>query len=210
VDPQTGETKTWLGTGKRGTELKDGAVELSEPAGLTVIKNELIIADTNNHRLLATNLETKATRDLVIEGLVPPTPKQTVVEDKTPVTTLPAQTVKTGAQVTLHATFELPMEFKLNKLAPVVVQWKSLGGDAVVHADVLASRQKVTAEGLEASLPVTLSGAGTGEYEVTISYSFCRDGTGGVCRFGKVKYKLPLTVADTGTAETIELTIKSE
>ena len=210
VDPKTGDAKTWLGTGKRGTELKGAAVELSEPAGLTVIKNELIIADTNNHRLLATNLETKATRELVIEGLTPPTPKQSVVEDKTPVTDLPAQTVKAGEKVTLHVAFELPMDFKLNKLAPVVVQWKSLGGDAVVHADVLASRQKITAEGLEASIPVSLSGAGAGEYEVTISYSFCRDGTGGVCRFGKVKYKLPLNVAADGTAETIELKIKAE
>ena len=52
--------------------------------------------------------------------------------------------------------------------------------------------------------------AGTGEYLVTISYSFCRDGTGGVCRFGKAKYKLPLTATAEGTSEVVELSIKEE
>ena len=210
INLKTRQTTTWLGNGQRGTEVRGDAVQLSEPSGLTIMGDELVIADTNNQRLLATNLKTKATRELVIKGLTPPTPKKSTVEDTTPVTELPAQTVKAGELVTLHVAFELPAEFKLNQLAPLVVQWKSLGGDAVVHADMLATRQKITAEGLEASLPAALAGAGTGEYEVTISYSFCRDGTGGVCRFGKVKYKLPLTVSAEGTSETIELSIKEE
>jgi len=210
IDLKTRETTTWLGTGIRGAEVKGNSVQLAEPAGLTVMRDELVIADTNNHRLLATNLETRATRELVIEGLSPPTPQQSTVEDKTPVTELPAQTVKAGEKFTLHVTFELPAEFKLNMLAPVVVQWKSLDGDAVVHADVLAARQKVTAEGLEANIPIALAGVGSGNYEVTISYSFCRDGTGGVCRFGKVKYKLPLNVSQNETAETLKLLIKEE
>ena len=160
--------------------------------------------------MLATNLKTMVTRELVIDGLTPPKPKRATIEDKTPVTNLPAQTVKAGEKVTLHVTFELPEEFKLNKLAPVAVQWQAVSGDAVVHPDVLASRQKVTAEGTSASAPVALAGAGTGEYLLTISYSYCRAGTGGVCRFGKAKYKLPLTVSADGTSETIELSIKAE
>ncbi len=210
VDPKSGKCATWLGTGQRGTEIKDSAVQLSEPAGLTVMGEELIIADTNNHRLLAVNLKTKATRELVIAGLAPPTPRKSTVEDKTPVTELPAQTVKAGKTANVHISFELPEEFKLNKLAPVTVQWQAVSGDAVVDAGVLSTRQKLTADGLEASGPVSLAADGSGVYQLTVSYSYCRDGTGGVCRFGKVKYQLPLTVSGEGTSEAIELKIKAE
>ena len=210
VDAKTGASTTWLGTGQRGAKLKDGAVQLSEPAGLTVIGNELVIADTNNHRLLAVNLKTKATRQLVISGLTPPAPRKSTIEDKTPVTQLPAQTVKSGKTTKVHVTFELPPEFKLNKLAPVTVQWQAVSGDAVVDAGVLSTRQKLTAEGLEASGLASLAANGSGVYQLTVSYSFCRDGTGGVCRFGKVKYQLPLTVAGDGGSEAIELQIKAE
>jgi len=46
VNAKSGETHTWLGTGKRGQDLTAGSVQLSEPAGLTMIGKELIIADT--------------------------------------------------------------------------------------------------------------------------------------------------------------------
>ena len=210
VDLKTRKATTWLGTGQRGADVKGNTVSLSEPAGLTILGDELVIADTNNHRLLATNMKTMKTRELVIEGLTAPAPKKSAVEDKTPVTDLPAQTVKAGEKTTLQVTFELPEEFKLNKLAPVTVQWQAVSGDAVIHADALNARQKVTAEGTSASIPVPLAGAGTGEYLVTISYSYCRAGTGGVCRFGKAKYKLPLTASADGTAEAIDLLIQAE
>ena len=210
VDAKTGASTTWLGTGKRGTHIDNETVQLSEPAGLTVIGEELIIADTNNHRLLAVNLKTKATRELVIAGLTPPALRKSTVEDKTPITELPTQTVKSGKTTNVHVTFELPEEFKLNKLAPVTVQWQAISGDAVVEAGVLATRQKLTTDGLEASSQASLSANGSGVYLLTVSYSYCRDGTGGVCRFGKVKYKLPLTVSAEGTSEAIELKIKAE
>ncbi len=209
VDPKTGKTATWLGTGQRGTEIKD-VVQLSEPAGLTVMGEELVIADTNNHRLLAVNLKTKATRELVVAGLAPPTPRKSTLEDKTPVTEIAAQTVKSGKTTNVHVTFELPEEFKLNKLAPVTVQWQAVSGDAVVDAGVLSVRQKLTADSLEASGLASLAANGSGIYLLTVSYSYCRDGTGGVCRFGKVKYQLPLTVSGEGTSESIELKIKAE
>ncbi len=45
---------------------------------------ELIIADTNNHRLVAANLKTNAVREVVIAGLKAPTPPKAVIEDTTP------------------------------------------------------------------------------------------------------------------------------
>ncbi len=44
VDPATGATRSLVGG-------RDGKV-LSEPAGLTVVGSDLVVADTNHHRLL--------------------------------------------------------------------------------------------------------------------------------------------------------------
>jgi len=70
VDPLTGETATWLGTGESGDGLDP--VQLSEPAGLAVAGNHLFIADTNNHRILVADLDTKAVSEFVVDGLAPP------------------------------------------------------------------------------------------------------------------------------------------
>ncbi len=70
VDPSTGETTTWLGTGESGDSLDP--VQLSEPAGLSIAGGRLFIADTNNHRVLAVDLATKAAQVFPIEGLTPP------------------------------------------------------------------------------------------------------------------------------------------
>jgi DNA-binding beta-propeller fold protein YncE len=58
IDPKTGATKTWLGTGKNdpGTPQMIG---LYEPGGLSAIGDTLYIADTNHHRILAVDIKTK-------------------------------------------------------------------------------------------------------------------------------------------------------
>ena len=74
VDPSTGETTTWLGTGESGSGLDP--LQLSEPAGLSVAGDRLFIADTNNHRILAVDLATKAVEELTISGLTSPQAKE--------------------------------------------------------------------------------------------------------------------------------------
>jgi thiol-disulfide isomerase/thioredoxin len=70
IDPETGESRTWLGTGERGTSLDPP--QFSEPAGLSVTSSTLFIADTNNHRILSADLKTGQVKELTIEGLTPP------------------------------------------------------------------------------------------------------------------------------------------
>lgn len=63
-------TQTFLGTGKSGSSLDP--LELSEPSGLAVVGNRLLIADTNNHRIVSYDLKTKKASEFIIEGLQPP------------------------------------------------------------------------------------------------------------------------------------------
>ncbi|NLX23263.1 MAG: redoxin domain-containing protein [Phycisphaerae bacterium] len=58
-----GQTTTWLGTGKPDVGTPDD-IGLFEPGGISVAGNTLYIADTNHHRVLAADLQTRAVRVL--------------------------------------------------------------------------------------------------------------------------------------------------
>src|SRR5690606_19408221 len=120
--------QTWLGTGERGNSLDP--VELNEPAGVSVANGQLYIADTNNHRVLVSDLKTKATRELIIEGLTPPAPESEDEEDTFAgeTVTAPASTVAASGPATVKIAFEFPPEHELNELAPVIYSWTNEAG----------------------------------------------------------------------------------
>ena len=64
-----GTTSTWLGTGDNGDSLSP--VQFDEPSGLSVAGNFLFVADTNNHRIVRVDLESKAAIEFVVDGLEP-------------------------------------------------------------------------------------------------------------------------------------------
>jgi hypothetical protein len=79
IDPASRECTTWLGkTTPRSGEVPPrgwvddppaAAVELDEPAGLSVGGGQLYIADTNHHRIVVADLATRAARPLEITGI---------------------------------------------------------------------------------------------------------------------------------------------
>lgn len=200
VDVKERAAHTWIGTGSPGTSLDP--VELNEPAGMTVSGNQLIVADTNNHRLLAVDLVTKETREFVIEGLAAPTPTTEAAEDETaslPITEVPAQQLASTSSARVKMEFRLPEGFKLNQLAPVVYRVESPASSAnFVAAEVLGKRKRAESDEVSASFEIPLTGAGQGPIDIIVSYQFCRDGTGGVCRFATQKWRVPL---ETGVAD---------
>jgi thiol-disulfide isomerase/thioredoxin len=207
VDPKTGACRTWLGTGKPGTALKPA--QLSEPSGLAVAGGKLIIADTNNHRLLATDLETRQTVELPIKGLPPPqpAPKSAPPAETTPAVEVAKQTVRPGSTLGFTIAFELPEGFKLNKLAPVTYTLAAADGPPLVAAGKLNVRAEANVTESEAAFDVPLvAKSGGGTIDVTLSYSFCRDGTGGVCRFAKQRWRVPVEIAANAADAGLKLT----
>ena len=69
VELPGGTTTTWLGTGENGDALDP--VQFDEPSGLSIAGGTLYVADTNNHRIVAVDLKTKAAREFAIAGLSP-------------------------------------------------------------------------------------------------------------------------------------------
>lgn len=70
VNTATGAVTTWLGDGQAGDAMSMS--RLNEPAGLSVAGKTLYIADTNNHRICAVNLDSREFRILKPQGLQPP------------------------------------------------------------------------------------------------------------------------------------------
>jgi thiol-disulfide isomerase/thioredoxin len=207
VDLKSRQSTTWLGAGQRGTSLSP--VQLNEPAGLAIARGQLYIADTNNHRLLVTDLASKATRELTIAGLTPPNPPQKTTDDSADLTAtnVGATAVRSGAAAEVVLSFKLPEGFKLNPLANVLWKLDAVGEQSVVASEQLGIRQEATGEGTTARFELPIAAAGKGTFDLTVTYQYCRDGAGGVCKLGRAKFRVPLTAAADAAAAPLNLTV---
>ena len=207
VDPETRTCEAWLGTGESGASLEP--TQLFEPSGLAAAGDTLFIADTNNHRILAADIETAAAREFTVEGLEPPAPvKPSPRESSEPdAVEVAARQVKPGEALRFHISFELPEGFKLNKLGPVGYTLRAGGDQQLVAVDHLDARNEAEKGEMEATIDVPLAAAeGKGTFELLLTYTYCREGTGGVCRFAQQKWSIPVEVTPDAAAEEVKLT----
>lgn len=202
VDPLKQNAVSWLGTGQRGNALDP--VQLNEPAGLAIANDTLFIADTNNHRILTTNLNTKETKELVIAGLTPPAPPANSEEETFTgkANSADAVTVAAGKPVTVKVSFDLPIEHELNEQAPLIYQLQTDAGTKLLDPEALGKRRRAEKSGKEAviTLPVTAT-TGSGTVTLTLSYQYCKHGKGGLCKFDSQQWTIPLTITADGTSE---------
>ncbi|MEW4487644.1 thioredoxin-like domain-containing protein [Thalassoglobus sp. JC818] len=199
--------ESWLGNGERGNSLDP--LQLNEPAGVAATSEALYVADTNNHRILKVNWQTGSAKALKIEGLNPPQPPQTqqVVELVAgPGEEQPAVTVKPGAPLNVTVQFDLPIGYKLNKLAPVIYQVGAKSTPSVIDSSAIGKRQQASADEISATVSVPMTGQeGQGTLELSVSYQYCRDGIGGVCKAGEKKWTIPVNVSADGTTTSVEV-----
>ncbi len=208
VDPEKRTAVTWLGTGNAGNSLNP--VEMKEPAGLSIADGFVFIADTNNHRILKTNLQTKETTELVIKGLTPPTPPKQDPNELLADTTseAPVLNVKAGEPVTVTIQFEFTDGYHLNELAAPLYKLTTSGDSKLIAEDSLNKKARAKADQKSATIPITLTGEkGSTELTVTVNYQYCKDGTGGLCKVGSHQWKIPLTVGQDGK-NSLTLTLK--
>jgi hypothetical protein len=102
----------------------------------------------------------------------------------------------------------IPKGYKLNLLAPLSRRLAAAGAQSLVAADQLGERVQIElpAEGTTIKFSVPLAAkAGKGELTVTLSYGFCREGAGGLCKLGTVTWQVPIEVAADARASVIHL-----
>ncbi|MDB5341001.1 MAG: ykuV [Planctomycetaceae bacterium] len=207
VDIGERSVRTLLGARQPGVM----ETEFSEPAGLSIAGNKLYIADTNNHRIRVYDLGTQKLSTLELTGLTPPKP---TTSDDTEPSDLKAievadQTVKSGDQLRFQVTLAIPEDFKLNELAPVTYRLMAEGAQSVIDAKHLNQRDEATVSGHVATIAVpAASKTGKGNFQLQVTYSYCRDGKGGVCKFKTTAWKIPLIVAENAEQEEISLQVE--
>lgn len=209
VNLEKRESTTWIGDGTAGTKL-EGSLRLHEPAGLALAGDTMYVADTNNHRIVTIDVKSKQATEFKVEGLTPPVKKTpaaavSTVDDKD-LLKAPAQKIAPGEAVTLTVKLRVPEGYKLNELFPLGARLTSADEQTVIPADSAGKRFRgKLAEG-SAVFEIPLSPAGgSATFQLAVSYGYCRDGVGGLCKVHTARWKLPVEVAADG-ARQIELT----
>ncbi len=209
IDPAKRSSKTLLPKGP--VAKQDDSKELFEPAGLSIVDDKMFIADTNNHRIRVYDFTTKELTTLEIAGLEapPPAPMDDPLPPLDKAITVAAQTIAAGPQLQFDVDLAIPEGFKLNPLAPVVFRLQAEGQQTLVSAEHLGIREEVQPTNHQVTIPIPLSGmSGTGKFQLTVSYSYCKEGqTGGVCKLKRAAWVVPVTIAATG-GKAIELHVE--
>ena len=212
VDLKTKRVSTWIGINKPGTGLDP--VQFAEPAGIAFSDKNMFVADTNNHRIVVIDIATKKAHELVIAGLTPPEPSSTEHaatsnEAVTPMDVELQQLMATNG-IDFRIEFELPDGYKLNPLLPVAYRLKVDGEQSVIASDQLNVKQEATTEGTGSRFTVpTLKKTGEATLLLSVTYGYCREGNGGVCKVATSTWKIPTLLTDKGKANSVNLKAKA-
>jgi DNA-binding beta-propeller fold protein YncE len=210
VDIAKKTAKTYVGTGKAG--ISEDPVELSEPAGLSFAGDKLYIADTNNHQIRVIDLKSQKASTLELKGLMPPTvlasqessagPKSNVVI---------VQTVASSSHLQFDVKLQIPEGFKLNPDPEGVprYQLKAEGEQNLVAKEHLDQREELKVEDGKVAIKIPLAAkTGTGQFKLTLTYTYCREGKGGVCKLKSTSWLIPIEVVESADQKTIVLNIE--
>jgi DNA-binding beta-propeller fold protein YncE len=207
IDVATREVTTWSGTGTAGAGL--APLQLHEPAGMTISGDTLYVADTNNHRIVTIDLKTKKASVFEVAGLSKPAepvdrPDNTPADSKTLLQVAP-QKIAASDALNLSVELQIPDGYKLNTLAPLRAKLLANGKQPLITEEHLGRTVKGTAEGNTANFAVPLAAAtGSALLELSVTYSYCRDGIGGLCKLHTARWSLPIEVSADG-AKTVQL-----
>lgn len=193
IDPATGSSSTFLGTGEDG--WRDGDTPLfDEPGGLSLGNGQLYIADTNNHVIRIANLVDGHVSTLVLadpDGLLTRPAVGEAFAGKT--VTLTAQAVAAG-EGALSLQINLPAGYKFNDVAPFLAEFSASGG-AVIAVENAAVQQ--VAPSFPLQIPLNF-GSGTGEIQADLVIYYCEAVAESLCLIEQVRLLLPFEVAEGG------------
>jgi thiol-disulfide isomerase/thioredoxin len=204
LDPATREVRTFLGGGAGWGDGDDPRFD--EPGGLSIAGDLLFVADTNNHVVRRTDLNSGETTTLVLvddRGLLT---RVSAGEFAGSEASLPLQAVGAGPG-TLLLDVTVPAGYKLNELAPFAMEWQSEGDAIVVPED--AAEQAIVAPEFPLAIPVTFHKGETTLRGELVIY-FCAEEAQALCLIEQVRLTVPVAVAGTpGTTLTVQYEVPS-
>ena len=204
LNPLDRTCRTFAGNGKAGyVDGKDA--RFYEPGGLSIARNKLYVADTNNHAIRVLDMKTKEVSTLQIKGLKTEVSKdmsQSAIPSFARSVELPLKTLKADSEIQLTLNIQLPKGYHVNPNAPLIYRI-----DAGSGIQVEQPNREVRLEKPE--LPVKISGKTTPEIQstdvkVSVSFYYCREDNQGACYIDAVVWHQPVKIdKDTGDTTVI-------
>jgi sugar lactone lactonase YvrE len=196
IDPDTGETTTYLGEGRGWA---DGpSPRFYEPGGLAISGPTLFVADTNNHVVRTVDLETDSVATLVLHGMERFAPPPNAADYPGTVVELSPLALASGDGI-IRLAIELPDGYKVNEDAPSSVSL-SATGVSVTFAN--GAEQSLTGATLPIDLAITFE-AGSGVITADVTLLYCRNDSAGLCIIEQVRFRQPVTVGASGDSEIV-------
>ena len=189
VEPGSRTVTTRLGDGRPGADDGHGGPRFFEPGGLAVAGDELLVADTNNHRVVWADLASGAWREVVIDGLEPPirADLEPAAGEEAP----PARLRREGG-VTLAVDGGLPADAHPNPEAPLTLRVRA-------HGRTLFQATRTVAEfPVEFALPP--AAVEPGAWQVDLSFACCTEGDQAMCVPVQRAWRVVVVVAEGGDA----------
>jgi thiol-disulfide isomerase/thioredoxin len=160
------------------TLAQDG---LSEPSGAAILDGadeELVVADTNNHRLVRVGSDGKV-QPFEVRGLQPPAP----VFERSPIAA-EIGPVELAGEVELTATLPVPEGQKLDSSLGSPVQLSVTSDELLLEGDLL-----FTSDELPARAQLAL-GTAEGRLDVLLRVGTCEEGPGSVCNLAERRWRV--------------------
>ena len=204
LNPLDRTCRTFAGNGKAGyVDGKDA--RFYEPGGLSIARNKLYVADTNNHAIRVLDMKTKEVSTLQIKGLKTEVSKdmsQSAIPSFARSVELPLKTLKADSEIQLTLNIQLPKGYHVNPNAPLIYRIDTGSGIQVEQAN-----REVRLEKPE--LPIKISGKTTPEVQstdlkISVSFYYCREDNQGACYMDAVVWHQPVKIdKDTGDTTVI-------
>jgi thiol-disulfide isomerase/thioredoxin len=162
--------------------------DLSEPSGAAVFGGELLVADTNNHRLVRVGPDGEV-RPFEFRGLLPPAPIPAEVH-----ITAEIGPVELADRVELSATLPIPEGQKLNPSLGPPVQLSVSSDELLPNDGVL-----LTGDELPARTRLALGGAEEGNLDVLLRVETCEEGPGATCNLNERRWRVTIRRDEEGS-----------
>ena len=120
-------------------------------------------------------------------------------------------TIAADQQIPVQVTFELPKGFKLNQQAPTTYRVRVLDGPGLLAPQATAGQlqAKRTGETVQFTLPLAKP-TGQSTIDLQLTYVYCRDGVGGLCKFNTARWTIPIRVAADAKLDRLNLTATTQ
>jgi thiol-disulfide isomerase/thioredoxin len=192
VDPNTDQVSTFAGSGQPGTGVPGGKIEFYEPGGLSVARNTIFVADTDNQRIVMIDATTGRWHELTIDGLTSPAINQDNIAnpaDQTPAsaTTIqvalnPSEPLQISAAVRLpigtHLTPGVPVSLRLTDAKANILGQQTISSDGKLPFHFVLPVQNLPTD------------APQQQWDLQLYYVYCTGENSGMCIPAQVDWRL--------------------